>query len=74
MDSVAGKAGMLQRYNHYLGDPNWVANDLKRYLDITKESVSEWAQKTINNKHRVTVIVKPKAAAKVADSDSGAAK
>ena len=74
MESVAGKAGMLQRYNHYLGDPNWVSKDLQRYMDITKESVSKWAKSTINNKHRVTVIVKPKAAAKVANVNTGAAK
>ena len=70
MESVAGKAGMLQRYNHYLGNPDSVAQDLDRYLQITKESVLNWAQKTIKNQHRVTVIVKPQSAETAVTSDS----
>ena len=62
IESVAGKAGLLQRYNHYLGDPNWVHKDLERYLAITPTSVRAWAQKTLAPEHRVTVIVNPKAA------------
>ena len=74
MESVAGKAGMLQRYNHYLGNPDSVSKDLQRYMQITKESVSKWANKTINNNHRVTVIVKPTATKNVANSITGAVK
>ena len=62
IESVAGKAGLLQRYNHYLGDPNWVQKDLERYLAITPASVQDWAKKTLMPEHRVTVIVNPKAA------------
>ncbi|MBT6178952.1 MAG: insulinase family protein [Deltaproteobacteria bacterium] len=75
IESVAGKAGMLHRYNHYLGKTDWVADDLKRYMNITKESVSKWARTTIVAKHRVTVIVKPQQAAKEASAaKAGAAK
>lgn len=73
IESVAGKAGMLQRYNHYLGKADWVTADLKRYMDVTKESVSKWAKDTILTNHRITVIVKPQTAPKVATSKSGAA-
>ncbi|MBJ92958.1 MAG: peptidase M16 [Rickettsiales bacterium] len=62
MEKVAGKAGMLQSYNHHTGNADYVATDLQRYLDVSSEGVIEWAKRILNPAHRVTVIVQPRAA------------
>jgi zinc protease len=62
MERVAGKAGMLQSYNHHTGSADYVGADLKRYLDVTAEGVKEWASRVLDPAHRVTVVVSPRAA------------
>ena len=59
LESVAGKSRMLQSYNHHTGRPDYVAQDLKRYVDVTVQSVSEWARKVMNPEHRLELIVRP---------------
>ena len=62
MEKVAGKAGMLQSYNHHTGSADFVARDLQRYLDVTAEGVQEWAGKVLDPAHRVIVHVSPHSA------------
>jgi len=59
MERVAGKAGMLQSYNHHTGSPDYVAADLQRYLDVTAAGVKSTATRVLDPAHRVTVIVSP---------------
>jgi len=63
MEKVAGKAGMLQSYNHHTGSADYVGADLQRYLDVTPDAVKEWASRILDPAHRVTVVVSPRAAA-----------
>lgn len=71
IEGVAGKAGLLQRYNHYVGNAGWVESDLNRYLSVTGESVSKWAKETLLPEHLVKVIVSPAAPEGVASNTRG---
>jgi zinc protease len=59
VESVAGKAGLLQSYNQQTGDPGYLARDLQRYLDVSREGVQDWAQRILTSGHGITVIVTP---------------
>ena len=59
MESVSGRAGFLLGYNNMEGDPDWVQQDLDRYLSVTKESLMEVARRVLDDAHRVTIIVRP---------------
>jgi predicted Zn-dependent peptidase len=59
MESVSGRAGSLLGYNNMEGDPDWVQQDLDRYLAVTKESLMEVARRVLDDAHRVTIIVRP---------------
>jgi len=59
MERVAGRAGLLQSYNHFTGDAGFVQKDLDRYLGVTAESVKAWASKVLLEEHRVEVVVAP---------------
>jgi zinc protease len=45
----------LNAYNHYLGDPNYLAQDLQRYRDATPASVMAFAQQYLTPNTRVVV-------------------
>jgi len=62
IQTVAGRGASLQGYAHHTGDPDWVQEDLDRYLGVTPDSVLEVARGTLDMDHRVTVIVRPVAA------------
>lgn len=61
LERVAGRAGMLQNYNHFMKDPSYVGKDLQRYLDVTPASLQGWARATLVDAHRVEVIIRPQA-------------
>ena len=70
LESVQGRGGMLQMYNQYRSEAGFASKDLQRYLDVTSESILEWATKTLVTDHRVRVIVNPKP--EEAETDPGA--
>ena len=37
----SGRAEQLQRFNHYLGKPDWLAQDIQRYQEVTPEGIIE---------------------------------
>jgi predicted Zn-dependent peptidase len=45
LEDIQEKAETLQRYNHYLGQPDYLAKDLARYQNVTPEGI----QRVINN-------------------------
>jgi zinc protease len=59
LESLLGRANMLQRYNHYLGDPDRLAWDLERYRTTTAEKVRAAAAKYLRPDRVVTVITIP---------------
>ena len=59
LESVRGKSGSLQSYNHHTADPGFVAQDLARYTSVTAASLQKWAAAVLDPEHQVTVIVRP---------------
>ncbi|MBJ6760770.1 insulinase family protein [Myxococcaceae bacterium JPH2] len=54
-----GKADVLQNYNHFIGEPNYVAQDLARYQDVTPEKVKQFARDVLRPDARVTLHAVP---------------
>ncbi|WP_164021502.1 M16 family metallopeptidase [Pyxidicoccus trucidator] len=54
-----GKADVLQSYNHFVGEPSYVAQDLARYEQVTPESVKRFARDTLRNDARVVLHAVP---------------
>ncbi len=59
LESLAGRAGLLARYNAYLGDPNYFAKDLARYTAVTPKRVSEAVARWLKPDARVVTYVVP---------------
>jgi zinc protease len=55
LGGFGGVADRLNTYNHYLGDPNYLAQDLQRYRGVTPASAKEFAQKQLAATARVVV-------------------
>ncbi|MDC0683621.1 M16 family metallopeptidase [Sorangium atrum] len=60
LESVAGRASMLNRYETSKGQPGFVEQDLKRYRDATAESLQAYAKSTLDPDARVILRVVPK--------------
>lgn len=56
-----GKADVLQSYNHFVGEPDYVAQDLARYEKVTPESVKQFARDTLSANARVILHAEPPA-------------
>ena len=56
-----GKADVLQGYNHFVGEPDWLRNDLARYAKVTPEAVKAFAADTLAPHARVIVHAVPPA-------------
>ncbi|MFP2925353.1 M16 family metallopeptidase [Pyxidicoccus sp. 3LG] len=54
-----GKADVLQNYNHFTGEPNYISQDLGRYESITPDDVKKFAQDTLRNDARVILHAVP---------------
>ena len=55
LGGFGGVADRLNQYNHYLGDPNFLARDLERYDKATTASVQKFAQEKLTKNSRVVV-------------------
>ena len=55
-----GKADMLNRYNQYVGDPGFFAQDLKRYDLVTPQTLQILAKNILDSNHRAVVTTVPK--------------
>lgn len=59
LGEAGGKADTLNRYNHYLGDPDKLAWDLARYTRVTPASVRALAERLLDTQKRVVVLTEP---------------
>jgi zinc protease len=59
----SGKAEQLQSYNHYLGDPDWLASDLARYRQVTPETLMAAVKTHLAPEKRAVLVARPKRAA-----------
>ncbi|MBI5507178.1 MAG: insulinase family protein [Deltaproteobacteria bacterium] len=55
----SGRAEMLNRYNQYLGEPDFFAKDIARYRDVTPQSVRAFALSLLETDHRAVVVTVP---------------
>ncbi|AGC41364.1 peptidase, m16 family protein [Myxococcus stipitatus DSM 14675] len=54
-----GKADVLQSYNHFVGEPSYVAQDLARYESVTPEAVKQFTRDTLRPDARVILHAVP---------------
>jgi zinc protease len=54
-----GKADVLQNYNHFIGEPNYVAKDLARYQAVSTEDVKRYANEQLRPDARVVLHAVP---------------
>ena len=59
LGGFGGVADRLNTYEHYLGDPGYLAKDLARYRATTPESVKAFAAKYLTTNSRVVVFGVP---------------
>ena len=55
LGGFGGVADLLNRYNHYLGTPDFLSKDVQRYRAATPESVKKIAQQYLKASARVVV-------------------
>jgi len=63
LESVLGRANVLQAYNHYLGDPDRLTWDLDRYRTTGAEKIRAAAGRYLTPDRMVTVVTIPSGAA-----------
>jgi zinc protease len=56
----SGRAGILQRYNHYLGDPGRFADDYRRLVAIRPKDVQRAVRAHLPAERRLVVVTQPK--------------
>ncbi len=69
LDNVGGFGGVADRlnaYNTYLGDPGYFADDVRRFLDATAESVRDVARRYVHERPSVALTVRGRSKAAVA--------
>jgi predicted Zn-dependent peptidase len=59
----SGKVEQLQTYNHFLGEPDWIAKDLARYRGVTPDTLSAAVAKYLDPGKRAVLVATPKAPA-----------
>ena len=59
LGGFGGLADRLNQYNHYLGDPNYLARDLARYDRVTPEALQRVAARTLTRSSRLVVLGVP---------------
>ncbi len=59
LETLGGFGGVADRfntYNHYLGDPDYLSQDLARYRNATTDSLRAVAETNLTNQSRVVVV------------------
>ena len=67
LEDIQEKAETLQRYNHYLGQPDYLAQDLARYQNVTPEGIQDVINNYLTKEKMAKLIVMPEES----DSEEG---
>ena len=59
LEILNGVANLLNRYNHFLGTPDFLATDIARYENATPEAVQAFADQQLKPQERVVVYAVP---------------
>ena len=62
LQETLGRAEHLQEYNHYTGDPGFLAKDLDRYRAVTPETIQAAVTVALVKEKRGVLVVTPKGA------------
>ncbi|HVJ90145.1 MAG TPA: pitrilysin family protein [Labilithrix sp.] len=60
VERSSARANRINSYNHYVGDPNWLAKDIERTTTATPESVTKVARDWLKDHDRVVTLVNVK--------------
>ncbi|RMG20378.1 MAG: insulinase family protein [Deltaproteobacteria bacterium] len=71
LGGFGGRAEQLQRYNHFLGDPGYLAQDIARYHAVTPKDVQDFVREWLTDK-RVVLHAIPKTQATPKDAQASA--
>jgi predicted Zn-dependent peptidase len=66
LERSSARANRLNTYEHYVGDPNYLAKDMARTQNATTKSVSDAVRTWLKEKDRVVTLVTPNKEAPVA--------
>lgn len=66
LERSSSRGNRLNTYNHYTGDPNYLAKDMARTTEATPEGVAKAAREWLKEKERVVTLVTPKKDAPIA--------
>ena len=58
LESLLGRAELLQTYNHYAGDPDYITRDLDRYRKSSPEKIRAMAERVLAQP-RVEILTVP---------------
>jgi zinc protease len=61
VERIGSRADQLNKYQTYLGDPGWLAQDLARYRAVTPAAVQAFARKYLADDRRIELTTLPKA-------------
>jgi zinc protease len=59
LENVGGVADRLQTYNHHVGDPGYLNQDIARYEAVTADAVRDFARSQLAKDKRVVIHVLP---------------
>ena len=59
LERILSRADRLNEYNHFTGDPGYLAKDLARFAAVTPASMQKVAARWLDPAHRVVVTVLP---------------
>ncbi len=59
LEDLLARANLLQSYNHYVGNPDYITADLDRYRNTTPEKTRDVAAKYLVADRKVVVITQP---------------
>lgn len=59
LERLLARAEMLQRYNHYVGNPDYISKDLDRYRKSSPAKVQQVAATYLTKDHRLEVLTVP---------------
>ena len=61
LESLMARANTLQQYNHFLGNPDAITEDLDRYRNTTPEKIQRFASEFLGEDKRVEILTQPAA-------------
>jgi zinc protease len=59
LETVGGVADRIQEYQHYVGDPDYLARDLERYRAVTPAAIQAFAGEQLAKDRRAVILVAP---------------